>query len=87
MSDERHRDLLNIVQAKYSAEIMEKSNVIGVGIGRAQVNGDYTDTPALIVMVAKKLPLAQLAHADVIPARLDGVRVDVQETGIFSAST
>ncbi len=82
-----NQDDINIIQAKYGEMLMAKANVIGVGIGLAMIDGDYTDAPALVVMVAQKMPLAQLEHADVIPARLDGVRVDVQETGVFTAST
>ncbi|MGB1286514.1 MAG: hypothetical protein ACPG7F_08280 [Aggregatilineales bacterium] len=78
---------LNALQAKYGEMLMAKANVIGVGIGLVMIEGDYTEAPALVVMVAQKMPLAQLEHADVVPARLDGVRVDVQETGVFSAST
>jgi hypothetical protein len=36
-------------------------------------------------MVEQKVPLDQLAPEDRIPSELDGVPVDVQETGTFEA--
>ncbi len=78
---------LTEVQAKYIDELMQMPNVVGVAIGLAKVAGEYTDTPAIVVMVSQKLPLEDLEEADVIPTELEGVRVDVQETGIFGAFT
>jgi hypothetical protein len=73
------------VQAKYADILMSKPHVVGVGVGFAQQNGERTPTVALVVMVDEKIPLAQLALDDVIPSQLDGVRVDVQSTGGFTA--
>ncbi len=39
----------------------------------------------IIVSVRKKVPREQLSPADRIPAELDGVPVDVQETGPIRA--
>jgi hypothetical protein len=36
-------------------------------------------------MVEKKVPLETLDEADRIPSEIEGVRVDVQETGAFTA--
>ncbi len=36
-------------------------------------------------MVEHKLPPDELAPADRIPSRLEGVRIDVQEMGAFTA--
>lgn len=74
------------VQAKYEAAIMGLPHVVGVAVGYAQVEGQTTGEPALIVMVDRKLPEESLSAADILPGQLDGVRVDVQETGAFSAS-
>lgn len=73
------------VQAKYADEIMSKANVVGVGIGMAKNGDEMTGEVALVVLVAQKVPLETLSEADIIPKELDGVRVDVQETGVFSA--
>jgi hypothetical protein len=79
-------DKISAVQAKYADELMQKANVVGVGVGLRQENGAYTQTPALVVMVRQKVPLAALSEEDRIPKELDGVLVDVVETGPFFAN-
>ena len=83
--DDETRDKLTDVQARYADMLMAKPNVVGVGIGLAKVNGEYTDEPALVVMVVKKVPVEELAPEEVIPQSLEGVRIDVQETGVIEA--
>ncbi len=73
------------VQAKYADELMKKPHVVGVGVGHTTESGVPTSNVGVIVMVDQKVPLDQLAPGDTIPKLLDGVRVDVQETGSFSA--
>lgn len=72
------------VQVKYVDELMKKAHVVGVGIGLAKVDDEYTDEMALVVLVDEKVPLEELDEEDQIPKELDGVRVDVQETGEIS---
>lgn len=74
-----------LVQAKYTDELMQKPHVVGVGLGLAQKDGQPTGEVALVVMVDQKVPEAQLTPADVIPTEIEGVRVDVQPVGTFSA--
>ena len=62
-------------------ELLAKANVIGVGVGLRRRDGELLDEPALIVLVSKKMPRAQLAEKDFVPNELDGVPVDVQEIG------
>jgi len=69
------------VKRAHQAELMSKANVVGVGVGYRQVGGMRTETVALVVMVSRKLPTAQLAPGDVLPAEIEGVPVDVQEVG------
>jgi hypothetical protein len=83
--DEAIRQRLTETQAKYSEMLMAKANVIGVGLGYAQVDGELTDVPAIVVLVEVKLPLAALQSEDIIPRELDEMRVDVQETGALNA--
>lgn len=73
------------VKRAHQAELMAKANVVGVGVGYRQVGGQRTETVALVVMVSRKLPLAQLAPKDVLPRRIEGVPVDVQEVGELKA--
>jgi len=73
------------VQAKYVDMLMAKAHVQGVAVGLAQKDGQYTGEVAIVVMVDHKVPQTELAQQDIIPSELDGVRVDVQETGVFKA--
>jgi hypothetical protein len=73
------------VKARHESQLMKKANVIGVGIGFKQRRGKPTDEIALVVNVTRKLPLSQLAPEDAIPNRIEGVPVDVHETGEIRA--
>jgi hypothetical protein len=73
------------VKRRYQAELLSKANVVGAGIGFEYKEGQKTDRVAVVVMVRRKLPLAQLAPQDVIPEELEGVPVDVQEVGEIRA--
>jgi hypothetical protein len=72
-------------QDKYQDMLLRFPHVIGVAVGYATVAGQTTPEPALIVMVDAKVEAQGLANNDLIPQELDGVRVDVQEFGAFSA--
>ncbi len=72
------------VQARYADYLLSKPHVVGLGIGMAQRDGLQTPEVALIVMVNEKFPASELTPDDLIPQELDGVRVDVQETGGFT---
>lgn len=76
---------LTTIQIKHMDELMAYPNVVGVGIGFAHEDGQTTQTPAIIVMVSEKLPMAQLAPDEVLPQEIEGVRIDVQGTGTFMA--
>lgn len=72
---------IRAVKAAHEAELLAKANVVGVGIGFRHRGKARTDDVVLVVMVEKKLPRAQLKPEDIIPGMIDGVRVDVQESG------
>ena len=73
------------VQAKYASELMNKPHVVGVAVGYTTQQGVSSSDIGVIVMVDQKVPADQLAPDDLIPNELEGVPVDVQETGGFSA--
>jgi hypothetical protein len=76
----------SMVQQKYADQLMRIPGVVGVAVGFATQKGNPTQEIALIVMVQKKIPENQIIDTRmVLPRSLDGVRVDVQETGIFTA--
>lgn len=73
------------VKERYEAELMAHANVVGVGIGYKYENGLPTDELAIVVNVIRKKPLSDLTRADIIPAELEGIPVDVQEVGPIKA--
>jgi hypothetical protein len=84
-ADDDDKNKLSEVQAKYIDELMNKANVVGVAIGYVQIGGVTTDEQGVIVMVTEKKPEAELTAKDLVPRELDGVRVDVQAFGVFTA--
>jgi hypothetical protein len=71
------------VQSARQQELLEKANVVGVGIGTRYVKGHDTGELCLSVFVSVKLPREALREADLVPESLDGVRVDVRESGFI----
>ncbi|MEZ4593761.1 MAG: hypothetical protein R3D55_21840 [Chloroflexota bacterium] len=69
------------VKEAHEAELLAKKNVVGVGIGFRQQRQMRSDEVVLVVMVERKVPRAQLAPEDIIPGQIEGVPVDVQESG------
>ena len=72
---------IQVVKAAHEAKLLAKANVVGVGIGFRQEKHHRTNDEVLVVMVEKKVPRSQLAPEDIIPGQIDGVPVDVQESG------
>jgi hypothetical protein len=73
------------VRVSYVDELMQKANVVGVGVGLFRKGGRPTLETGLVVLVTHKVPQAQLAPADLVPAEIEGVPVDVQEVGEIRA--
>ena len=82
-NDELER--LRGVKDMYEADLMQKPNVVGVGIGLRQRGGETTNEPVIVVSVTHKQPAFLMSPDDVIPAELDGVTVDVQAIGKLKA--
>ena len=73
------------VKARHEKVLMRLANVVGVGVGFKEKDNLATNQLAIIVNVAEKKMLSDLAPKDVIPSELDGVAVDVQEVGEIRA--
>jgi hypothetical protein len=85
MAEEKSMTEVKAIKDKYQAELLKKANVVGVGIGYRERDGQMTDQVALTVMVKKKVPLSQLDAKDVIPPEIEGVMLDVKEVGEIRA--
>lgn len=84
------------VQEKYTDELMNKEHVVGLAIGFAS-KAETMDSEAvsssdssekqvcLVVMVDVKVPNELLPLEDRIPEEIEGIPVEVQQTGLFTA--
>jgi len=68
------------VKKKYEAELLQKANVVGVGIGLDDETSDELE-PVLVVNVTHKVAWNELAPEDRIPKELDDVPVEVEAIG------
>jgi hypothetical protein len=73
------------VKAAHEKDLMQKANVVGVGIGLRSRCGRPTGELSIVVSVTHKVPREDLAAGDVIPRELEGVPVDVQAVGTLRA--
>lgn len=64
---------------------LQKPNVIGLGIGVKEREGELTGEPALLVLVTHKVPKDQLRPDELVPSRVQDVKTDVVEIGEVTA--
>lgn len=76
-----------LAKEKFGAELLEMKNVIGIGIGLRQKDGEVTDEVVLVVMVRQKVSSSELRLEDQLPQEIGGVPIDVQEIGEIRATT
>lgn len=81
MNEEKGIEAIRAVKDRYAESLLKKKNVVGLGIGYKEVGGQETEQLSLMVMVRKKESSSQLETADLIPAEIEGVPVDVKEVG------
>ncbi len=72
---------INKLVFQYIAGLMNKENVVGVGVGYKIKDGKDTGIPAIMVFVEKKMPKEDLVRSQFIPEKLEGAHTDVIETG------
>lgn len=73
------------VKRRHEAALLRLPYVVGVGLGYRQVGGQPTGEVAIVVSVSRKVPASELRPGQAVPARLEGVPVDVVETGTLHA--
>jgi hypothetical protein len=73
------------VKRRHEAELLHKPNVVAVGVGYRPRRGESTPEVCIVVSVRKKQPQSELNAGERIPESLEGVPVDVVETGAISA--
>jgi len=73
------------IKANYAGLLLGKRNVVACGVGYKEVGGVRTDELCVIVSVVKKVLKEELTPGDLIPQALEGMKTDVQETGVIRA--
>jgi hypothetical protein len=73
------------INAQYADLLLGKNNVVACGVGYKMVGGVRTDELCVIASVSTKVASEQLAPDDLVPQTLEGVKTDVQETGVIRA--
>lgn len=69
--------------ARHGARLMAFPNVVSVGIGYRLKGGEESEQLCISVSVERKLAESELPPGGTLPQSLDGVPVDVVETGRF----
>lgn len=80
----RERAEVMEVKERHKQDLLNKSNVVGVGTGYKSTNGRRGDL-AIVALVTQKVPRAGLDEADVVPREIDGVSTDVIQVGQIRA--
>jgi hypothetical protein len=81
---EEYADLAR-TQSAVQDVLLQVPTIVGVALGHKVVGGIDTGDRAIVVLVERKLPLAQLAPEHVVPPSIDGIPTDVQEVGVLRA--
>jgi hypothetical protein len=62
-------------------DLMQRENVIGVGLGEKVSYGERTGELSMVVLVRRKVPLVGLSAQSVVPKLVGGISTDVVEVG------
>ena len=73
------------VKRRHEAGLLRKPNVVAVGIGYRTRGGQPTEEICLVVSVKAKVPADRLKRSEALPASIDGVPIDVVDTGVIRA--
>ncbi|MFW6287225.1 MAG: hypothetical protein ACOC2J_00570 [bacterium] len=72
---------------RHRSSLLRKMNVVGVGYGIKEKNGERTGEDAVIILVKEKLPERKMKKKDLLPHRIDDCQTDVIEIGELSFHT
>jgi hypothetical protein len=81
MATEKGIEEIRAIKDRHEESLLRKKNVVGLGIGFKEVEGQETGLLSLVVMVRKKESPSQLDATDLIPSEIEGVPLDVKEVG------
>lgn len=73
------------VKRAHEHKLLQKKNVVGVGIGKKIVGGKQTEQDCITIMVSEKVPIQALSKADIIPQKIEDIVTDVVQVGTLRA--
>lgn len=73
------------VKRRHENELLRRPNVVAVGVGLRTRGGQPTSEVCIVVSVTRKVPATDLKRGEALPATLEGVPIDVVETGVIRA--
>lgn len=77
----RSVERVRAIKTRHEDRLLARPGVVSVGVGLRQRGGMLTDEVCIVIMVRNKRPLANLPPGEALPAKIEGVPVDVQESG------
>lgn len=80
-----HESEIARVKGLHQESLLAKANVVGLGTGYRRQGKQKTSELCLIALVRNKVPKAGLKTADLVPAQVDGVSIDVVQVGDLRA--
>ncbi len=66
---------------RYRSQLFQLKNVVGIGYGIKEKNGEQTGDDAIVILVKEKQPREELSKQDLIPQAVENYKTDVQEVG------
>jgi hypothetical protein len=73
------------IKEKHEQELMSKAGVVGCSIGYKHIDGKKTDKLSIVCYVRKKKKVEDLKIKDIIPEEIEGIPIDVVESGELKA--
>ena len=74
---------MSAVLARHETELLRYPNVVAVASGVRTVKGKIVGEKCLVVYVSRKVPRSRLKKGEALPRRIEGVSVDVVESGVI----
>lgn len=80
---ERELEHVRRVKRRHITALMQKANVVGVGIGiqKSEKRENYSHHPVLVVNVTRKVKRWKLRAKDIIPSEIEDVPVEIEAIG------
>lgn len=67
------------VKKRCSKALRSLPNVVGIGVGPKEINGEPTNIMAIKVYVRSKVPKEQLAPGECVADEIEGIPTDIVE--------